>query len=181
MSKGDGLIPITERSEEERKEFIRKGIQTKKKKAKQKKATRELIMGLLSMTPYIDKKTEQALEQVGYDPEEMGLPTLETLALLKILNNAALGDIPSLEMLYKYGQIPDMNTQIKREALKVEREKNRGGNDTSQSLNNMATIAELIMNPQPNIDIENVEVDRVTSKPTITDSGMSLPEGDEPF
>lgn len=178
MPRGDGLIPISERSEDEQREIRDKST----KKKRQKAATRDLIVGLLSLTPYIDKKTEQALEQVGYNADVMGLPTLETLALLKILNNAAMGDIPSLEMLYRYGQVPDMNTQIKREALSVEREKNRGGNADTSGLANMATIAELINNPQPDIDIATLEVDRAVTTnvpPQLTDSYDG--EGDEPF
>ena len=176
------FIPIQERlkdkTPEERAEMARKGQETRKKNKKKKKQTQAIVAELLGLRPYIDKKTEQALEQVGYDVETMGIPTLETLALLKVVNNATLGDIQSLETLYKYGMVPDMQTQLKREALKVEREKMRGG-DTSQNYNNMTTIAELINNPQPNINIDDIEIDRLAAPPPDTGSNGLLPGGDD--
>lgn len=152
------LIDQSMRTPEERSRIGRMGAAKANETKRRKKKTKELIQIILSMTPAVPEKTRKALEQMGYDFNEIGKPTVDTMIQIVQARNAMTGDLNAAEFMYRYGHVPDMKAQLQREQMKVEKEKIRGSLGVqNKAVDNMATIANLINAPVPDVDIESAQ------------------------
>lgn len=160
MARGpiSNLIDQSMRTPEERSRIGRMGAAKANETKRRKKKTKELIQMILSMEPSVPEKTKKALEQMGYDFKNNSNPTVDLLIQIVQARNAMSGDLNAAEFMYRYGQVPDMKAQLQREQMKVEKEKIRGSlGIQNKAVDNMATIANLINAPVPDVDIETAQ------------------------
>lgn len=163
------LIPNSERTPEELKEMTRKGGIASGKARRKKRQTKELIKMVLSMEPVVSDKALDALHQMGYDPETDGMPTVETMMQLMIARNAMSGDLNAAKFLYDYGLIPDMRTQIDRERMKLEREKqllSKGGTEAAPENNLLEALK--------NTGIKEVSTDEIPELQSTAESDSDV-------
>ena len=115
----ENLIPTNERTKEEARALGAKGGVKSGITRRKKKATNELIRAALALKPQSTDATLAALKRMGYDVDVEGLPTVETLFLLNLLQEGLNGNIGAIRLLYEYGHVPDMKTQLERERIKA--------------------------------------------------------------
>ena len=121
----NNLIPGDQRTHESNAENGRRGGIASGEAKRRKRATRDLIRQVLDSPVDVSGRTKkardarEALRKVGYDVDESGLPTVETIMSLQIATQAMAGDLASAQFLYSYAQIPDMKLQMERERLKA--------------------------------------------------------------
>lgn len=121
----NNLIPGDQRTHESNAENGRRGGIASGAAKRRKKATRDLIRLVLDSPVDVTGKSKkardarEALRKVGYDVDERGLPTVETIMSLQIATQAMAGDLSSAQFLYSYAQIPDMRATLERERIKA--------------------------------------------------------------
>ena len=105
----ENLIPITERTKEERKAIASKGGYAKAEKQKQRKMIKETFDAILDLTYEDDLSVElDAISTDAYDicrvPLKLGLQgqTVRTRLCARIVTKALRGDLKAAETILRY-------------------------------------------------------------------------------
>ena len=128
-----------------------------RKKRERAKRTQDIIRMVLTLTPEVPERTRTSLTTMGYDFDRDGNPSLETMILLMLAKQALQGDLNSIKFMYDYGLIPDIKAANEEKRIRIEEKKVNSLMGAVQHMStNMQTIAELINNPEPDVDIEEL-------------------------
>ena len=89
----ENLIPLSERSPEERKRISRMGVEAKRKKKEQNMALQNCMRQLLEMKTNSDKK-KQVLRSFGFTDEEL---TNRSLLMVALFQKGLTGDVSAIK------------------------------------------------------------------------------------
>ena len=118
----ENLIPLDKRDAEDRRRIASEGGKKSGEARRRRKATKDLIRDVLSLSVETPAKLKGKLKKLGYDVDAEGAPTVEMLMHINIANNAMKGDLISARFLMDYAQIPDIKTVLERERIKAQAE-----------------------------------------------------------
>lgn len=93
VKEASNLIPLSERSEEERKRIARMGVEARKKKKEQNMALQNCMRQLLEMKTNSDKK-KQVLRSFGFTDEEL---TNRSLLMVALFQKGLTGDVSAIK------------------------------------------------------------------------------------
>lgn len=87
------LIPLSQRTPEERRKIAMKGVEARKKKKEQKMALQDCMRQLLEMETNSDKK-KQVLRSFGFKDEEL---TNRSLLMVALFQKGLTGDVSAIK------------------------------------------------------------------------------------
>ena len=93
VKEAKNLIPLSERSPEERREIAMKGVEARKKKKEEKMVLQNCMRQLLEMKTNSDKK-KQVLRAFGFKDEEL---TNRSLLMVALFQKGLKGDVSAIK------------------------------------------------------------------------------------
>lgn len=156
MASNENLIPFSERSKEEAREFGRKGGKASGE-ARRRKANFRKTLNLL-LTAKIDSPEWTAiLEAMGLDS------TLESAVNAAMIREAIAGNVKAYEAIAKYaGQgtntvADDEEQKVRTEVMKEKVRKDDKTDEMTDMLKNIQTMTDIMKQPVPDRNIEDYE------------------------
>lgn len=142
----DNLVPNSDRTPEQLKQMGAKGGKASGVAKRKKRATRELVRAILTLTPKASRKTQAALVKIGYDIEAEGAPTVEQLIQMSIASRAMAGDLASARFLYDYAQVPDLRATLERERIRAAKQLPVGA---ARDIEDLSPLVDLLAGKEP--------------------------------
>lgn len=156
MASNENLIPFSERSKKEAREFGRKGGKASGE-ARRRKANFRKTLNLL-LTAKIDSPEWTAiLEAMGLDS------TLESAVNAAMIREAIAGNVKAYEAIAKYaGQgtntvADDEEQKVRTEVMKEKVRKDDKTDEMTDMLKNIQTMTDIMKQPVPDRNIEDYE------------------------
>ena len=121
---------------------------------KRAEETEDFARMILNLAPDLPDKNKKGLQNMGYDLDEYGAPTVKSMIMLKLARDSMAGDLNAINTLFDYAHIPNMKAHLEMQRLKLEEKKVTGGNAGPNLQKNMKSIADLINNPEEDVSID---------------------------
>lgn len=118
--------------------------------------TEDFARMILNLAPDLPDKNKKGLQNMGYDLDEYGAPTVKSMIMLKLARDSMAGDLNAINTLFDYAHIPNMKAHLEMQRLKLEEKKVTGGNAGPNLQKNMKSIADLINNPEEDVSIDTL-------------------------
>jgi hypothetical protein len=118
--------------------------------------TEDFARMILNLAPDLPDKNKKGLQNMGYDLDEYGAPTVKSMIMLKLARDGMAGDLNAINTLFDYAHIPNMKAHLEMQRLKLEEKKVTGGNAGPNLQKNMKSIADLINNPTDDVTIDQL-------------------------
>ena len=123
---------------------------------KRAEETEDFARMILNLAPDLPDKNKKGLQNMGYDLDEYGAPTVKSMIMLKLARDSMAGDLNAINTLFDYAHIPNMKAHLEMQRLKLEEKKVTGGNAGPNLQKNMKSIADLINNPEEDVSIDTL-------------------------
>lgn len=156
MTGNENLIPFSERSKEEAREFGRKGGKASGE-ARRRKADFRKTLNLLLTAKIDSPEWTPILKAMGLDS------TLESAVNAAMIREALAGNVKAYEAIAKYsGQgtntvADDEEQKIRTEVMKEKVRKDDETDEMSEILKNIQTMTDIMKQPVPDRNIEDYE------------------------
>ena len=118
--------------------------------------TEDFARMILNLAPDLPDKNKKGLQNMGYDLDEYGAPTVKSMIMLKLARDGMAGDLNAINTLFDYAHIPNMKAHLEMQRLKLEEKKVTGGNAGPNLQKNMKSIADLINSPEDDVSIDTL-------------------------
>lgn len=118
--------------------------------------TEDFARMILNLAPDLPDKNKKGLQNMGYDLDEYGAPTVKSMIMLKLARDSMAGDLNAINTLFDYAHIPNMKAHLEMQRLKLEEKKVTGGNAGPNLQKNMKSIADLINNATDDVTIDQL-------------------------
>lgn len=118
--------------------------------------TEDFARMILNLAPDLPDKNKKGLQNMGYDFDEHGVPTVKSMIMLKLARDGMAGDLNAINTLFDYAHIPNMKAHLEMQRLKLEEKKVNGGSAGPNLAKNMKSIADLINNPEEDVGIDDL-------------------------
>ena len=140
--------------------------------------TEDFARMILNLAPDLPDKNKKGLQNMGYDLDEYGAPTVKSMIMLKLARDSMAGDLNAINTLFDYAHIPNMKAHLEMQRLKLEEKKVTGGNAGPNLQKNMKSIADLINNATDDVTIDQLmeqaekEADAMRAKNGVKNEGV---------
>lgn len=122
MAGSENLIPNSQRSKAVLSAMGAEGGRKSGEKRRLKRTMQQAAAALLNATPKKRAKAIRELEELGWDINAEGDPTVMMLMLNRAVQEALDGDWDAFKIVLDVAQVPGIKAKIEREKIKAQRE-----------------------------------------------------------